>query len=343
MDKAKKEQLLKDISFAQKQVRFTFLSELLHRYFKGTANKKEIAAIEAWDAEASWERNREVFDDKEMDESCNLVWDNITLQLQFDKKTDKSMWFRTKSMTNWYVAAAAVFIFLVLGTSYFIFQQQKSTSFQTTNAETKQLILPDGTHIHLNRGTKLSYFASIYNKRQREVWLKGEAFFDVEKNPQKPFIVHSGKMQTTVRGTSFNIKSYPQLSENVVSVRSGKVEVSAGHKILSMLTKNMQLTYNVVSGNNKVSEISQEDTGEWMDGRLIFHRTGSDELKLRLKQYFDVELEVKDNAFDDNQTLLNSSFQKGASLQEVLEVISLTINVKYEIISPKKVVIYSSR
>jgi len=341
MDETKKEQLLKDASLAQKQTRFTFFSKLLQRYFKGTANKKEIAAIEAWDAEAIWEKNRKVFDDKEMDESCNKLWDNIALQLQFDKKTNGSMWFRTKVLVNWYAAAAAALIFLASGTFYFIYQSPKSTIFQTGNTETKQLTLPDGTRMFLNRETKLSYIAGAYNKRQREVWLEGEAFFEVEKNPQKPFIIHSGKIQTTVRGTSFNIQAYPQLNENIVSVRSGKVEVISDNKIINFLTKNQQLIYYIPTGGTKISDVSWEEAACWMDGRLVFHRANLDELKLRLKQFFDVELEVRDSALYDDKTLLNSSFRKGASMQEVLDVISLTLNAKYEINSSGKVIIYS--
>ena len=100
--------------------------------------------------------------------------------------------------------------------------------------EVEEFTLPDGSRIYLNRGSKLTYDDRTFNDERREIRLSGEAFFEVAKNPAKPFIVYGGQTQTTVRGTSFNVKVYPGVRENVISVRDGRVEVkNAEHEVLA--------------------------------------------------------------------------------------------------------------
>jgi transmembrane sensor len=190
----------------------------------------------------------------------------------------------------------------------------------------------------LNGGTKLSIVENQFNRKLREVWLTGEAFFEVAKNPEKPFIIHTGTMQTTVRGTSFNVKAYPQLSENVVSVRSGKVEVSDATETFGILTHNKQLTYNTANKKTQIAESDWNDAAGWMEGRMIFNSASILEIQLRLKQHYGLEMEVTGNALKDVQC--NAGFKKGASVEEVLERISALYNVKYEI-KTNKVIFYN--
>ncbi|TZF82517.1 hypothetical protein FW774_13480 [Pedobacter sp. BS3] len=82
-----------------------------------------------------------------------------------------------------------------------------------------------------------------FNGNTREVYLTGEAFFQVTHNPQKPFIAHTDGLNTCVLGTSFNINAYPQLAQVRVSVATGKASVTANHKVLAMLAANQQVAY----------------------------------------------------------------------------------------------------
>ena len=175
---------------------------------------------------------------------------------------------------------------------------QAKTLFQTTDAQTKSVVLPDGSRIQMNRGTKFSYATHAFNRRQREVWLEGEAFFEVAKNKEKPFIIHTGTMTTTVRGTSFNVKAYPQLAENVVSVRTGKVEVSNHDQMLAVLVKNKQLAYNRLTNKVETSDAAWEDAAGWREGELMLNYANRDELKLKLKQYYQVDIQFRDNALN---------------------------------------------
>jgi len=176
-----------------------------------------------------------------------------------------------------------------------------------------------------------------FNRKNREVWLSGEAFFEVAKNPEKPFIIHTGTMKTTVRGTSFNVKAYPQLVDNVVSVRTGKVEVTTQNKVLAMLTPGKQITYNVTNGSSETQDVNTSDIAAWTDGRLVLNNAGIDELKLRLKQQFGANLQVNGQIL--NTVKLNAVFYKNTRLEDAMETISVLYGIHYEITKSRNVII----
>jgi ferric-dicitrate binding protein FerR (iron transport regulator) len=314
--------------------RFRLFVGLLQRYFTGQASEKENQIIDVWDAQSAWEKHRKKVDNRKMDTACDEVWDKISTQLHFKKK---HRIFQLSTYLSHYAAVAVIFILLGGSILYYTqhdFTQQKSglvaqakTLFQTTDAQTKSVVLPDGSRIQMNRGTKFSYATHAFNRRQREVWLEGEAFFEVAKNKEKPFIIHTGTMTTTVRGTSFNVKAYPQLAENVVSVRTGKVEVSNHDQMLAVLVKNKQLAYNRLTNKVETSDAAWEDAAGWREGELMLNYANRDELKLKLKQYYQVDIQFRDNAL--NGIKIKSTFLKSTSLSDVLSTIKALYGIQY--------------
>ena len=85
-----------------------------------------------------------------------------------------------------------------------------ASSIVTKNGNRTKITLPDGTQVWLNAGSKLDYNNLLYNKDLREVTLSGEAYFDVVKNADKPFLVHTHNFKIKVLGTAFDVKSYPE-------------------------------------------------------------------------------------------------------------------------------------
>ena len=325
--------------------RFLLFVNLLQRYFAGKTTEKETQIIEKWDAEASWEKYKEKVNDRKMEKACDEVWNNISVQLQFEEKRKT---FRLRTYFQRYAAAAVIFILLGGGILFYTQHSitghntdriaQARTLFQTTNDQIRLVILPDGSRIQMNRGTKFSYATHAFNLKQREVWLEGEAFFEVAKNKEKPFIIHTGTMQTTVRGTSFNVKAYPQLAENVVSVRSGKVEVSSRNQMLAVLTKNKQLTFHSTTKHFQTNDMDWENAAGWMDGKLVLCNANVKELQFRMKQNFNADLTIEGSLLEG--VMFNSSFNRGTGLKDILERICALYNVHYEV-SGSKIRIHS--
>jgi len=117
-------------------------------------------------------------------------------------------------------AIAIIFLGITFLASYLI--NTGSISQVAAKGEKKTILLPDGSLVFLNSKSSISYSKDFKNKR--ELKLTGEAYFEVKKNPERPFLVETEKIKTRVLGTSFNIKAYKN-SQTMVSVNTGKVEV----------------------------------------------------------------------------------------------------------------------
>lgn len=348
MDKGKKKE-----DSAKRRDRLMWLSDLLQRYFKNEVTKEEKKVIEEWQPEKS----PTIFSARpnEIQEGCERVKENVFAylnisKLDLKKKVEREKRFSINAIRR-YAAVAAVFA-LLLGTGLYITQSNKvdhllnanaknrisKSYYETNDSEIKKIKLSDGSVLHLNGGTKLSLVENEFNKSKREVWLEnGEAFFEVKKDPTKPFIVHSGKLETIVRGTSFNIKAYAELNENVISVRSGKVEIKKGEETLGLYIKNTQLTYYSEENRSVSEKANWEDAAAWINGVLVFHNADRNELSLRLRQKFGVSINCEEAIL--HNTKLNTRFNEKASLEDVLNNICTLYNLKYSI-ADKSVNIY---
>ena len=141
----------------------------------------------------------------------------------------------------------------------------------TERSEYKYLLLPDSTQVWLNAGSSLE-FPNHFTETKREVFLSGEAYFDVKHADKIPFIIHTGNISTTVLGTAFNIKAYPGRKTIIVAVSRGKVRVSRGDELVATLTKGQQ-----VKVSNKDSDIAKKNIAEtqvaaWQQGNMVYDR-----------------------------------------------------------------------
>lgn len=249
-------------------------------------------------------------------------------------------------------AAVAVLAGIIFGGSALLFLRNNNnesrltaqselskTLFATANREKKLITLPDGSTVYMNGGSSLKIQSSEFNKKQREVWLdEGEAFFQVTKNAQKPFIVHAAKLTTTVKGTSFNVKAYSELDETSVMVKTGRVEVNSSNKILAVLTPDKQLVYHKNNEQYEESDIHSEDAMAWCDERLVLHNANINELKLRINQLYGIEIRVDGNAMEGKY--ISSSFRKNTSFESVMESVCLLHGLHYKINNKQQATIY---
>ena len=310
--------------------------QLFQNYFSGNATDKEREIVETWNAP---KEQKSKLSKSQIEKDRVLVYNKLAERFEF-KESPYSAHpsFSLKTIHRQIAVAASILLIVGLGTYAiksgsnlpFLAHEvtQAKTLFQTTDDQIRLVILSDGSRIQMNRGTQFSYTTNAFNLKLREVWLTGEAFFEVAKNPEKPFIIHTGAMQTTVRGTSFNLKAYPQLNENIVSVRSGKVEVSDATHTFGLLTHNKQLTYNTANKRTQIAESNWEDAAGWREGRLVLNG-GAEELRLRLRQQFGVEVSFEKNALANER--LTGTFNLNSKLTDVLTTIGAIYNIRYTI------------
>ena len=159
-----------------------------------------------------------------------------------------------KISSFFYYAAASVILLIVSGLFFYPTHQsevqpasREATIIKTTPRNNKYLMLPDSSMVVLNEGSSLTF--RDFTGKTREVQLSGEAFFDIKHDAQKPFIVHTGRVKTTVLGTAFNIRT-DNANHITVTVTRGKVKVEDGNHPVALLIPNQQVTVDTLSGSS---------------------------------------------------------------------------------------------
>jgi len=195
------------------------------------------------------------------------------------------------------------------------------------------LELTDGSKIWLNADSRLTY-PEVFTGDSREVYLEGEAFFDVANNPARPFIIHLRKGTIKVLGTSFNIRAYE--NEPVqTSVTTGKVafipKYEAGsHKKPDtiLITPDVKVTFSHHTGNIVKENTFSEDDKAWTEGRLVFRNATLESIGMELERTFGKKVHFAADA--PRHYRLTGSFRQN-SLQEIMYYLARSRPFHYEI------------
>ncbi|MBL0336981.1 MAG: FecR family protein [Chitinophagaceae bacterium] len=265
---------------------------------------------------------------------------------------------------KWYWAAA---ILLLVAGSWWGIRKMTASKTEapiaravneiTTRPGSKSKVeLPDGTMVWLNAGSKLTYDKN-YGLELREVTLTGEGYFDVVKNKNKPFIIHTSSINIKVLGTVFNVKAYPQDKHTETSLIRGSIEVTIKNRpndkiILSpseklvvendeIIEKDKQAAHHEGAAQptdlsalvsvNKLKYISADSVvaeTAWINNRLIFRDEAFSDLALRMERWYDVQMEIGDPALQNKR--VTGIFQ-GETIEQALEALKEMIPaMRYE-------------
>lgn len=241
----------------------------------------------------------------------------------------------TKKVINkklaWLSAAAAILVLCLL---FFHTEFNKTTTLtyiekHTGAGQKMNITLPDGSLVVLNTLSTLK-IPSNYGIRNRELQLKGEAWFEVEKNPQKPFIVHTGHIQTLVLGTKFNISGYPDDEMAKVSLVEGKVQVDIDNdtRKRQILKPGDQLIYTKKDSTSAITTFIKDDAAGWKDNLLTLNYESWPEAAKKISRWYNVKVELKSTALTDCK--LKGSFAS-MSLTQVLRQLSYISGISWEI------------
>ena len=250
------------------------------------------------------------------------------------------------------VRYAAVFLAIISFSALMVYLNVENTNVETNetaeliekqnpNGQKTTFVLEDGTIVKLNADSKLT-FPKVFAGHERNVTLEGEAFFDVKRDENRPFIVETKDLTTTVLGTSFNIKSYQEEGESSVAVASGKVKVMKSHdtSILGnqfiLLNKNQMVTYNLSDNSITKKESISDEVFSWKDNIIHFNQTDFDFIISTLKRWYGVDFIITSkNSFEGR---FNAKYYD-EPLDLVLEGLKGEYNFNYKI-EGKKVYIY---
>jgi transmembrane sensor len=265
----------------------------------------------------------------------------------------------TSRIRKWYWAAAAVIVF---ATGLFAFGKlfnksngntiaaiREVNEVSTRQGSKSKIQLPDGTVVWLNAGSKLTYNKE-YGQQIREVTLTGEGYFDVMKNKEKPFIIHTSNINIKVLGTAFNVRAYPEDKQTETSLIRGSIEVTIKNRpnnkiILSpnekLIVENeffikkeaeksdskyAQPTISINKLKHSVIDSAVAET-QWIDNKLVFNDESFAELAIRMERWYDVDIEINDPTL--LQKRMTGNFEK-ETIEQAIEALKLTIPFKHE-------------
>lgn len=231
---------------------------LLKRYRQGSCSPEERKFIEKWYASIG-SRSEPSVDPQEEDALKNRYWKNVNAHIQSQKPD------RRRIITLWPAVGIAASIAMAITAGVLLLSSPKSQvssdhltiispeshKFENSTAVPKDISLPDGSNIILQPGGKIRYYTAS-DRSNREVFLEGEAFFNVKRDVLRPFLVHSQEVTTKVLGTSFTVKAERDAKSITVSVKTGKVSVytnrgdsgPSAKSAETILTPNQQIVYN---------------------------------------------------------------------------------------------------
>lgn len=255
----------------------------------------------------------------------------------------------------WKAAATVAAVLLLVSAFFFYINKPEQAGDQsnwvvktTSRGIKKKLVLPDGTHITMNSGSKLSYPVS-FKGGMREVQLSGEAFFDVAEDHKHPFIIHTGKMNIKVLGTAFNVKSYPEDEASETTLLRGSIEVTLtdrpADRIILKPTEKLVVNYakpgrrlderfSLPDSTNALTEITYFQTMDttimetsWLQDKLIFADQDFNSLARQMERKYNVDIDFKR---EELKHLRFSGMFQQESLEDALRALQLLEKFQYQ-------------
>ncbi len=224
----------------------------------------------------------------------------------------------------WIRIAASIAVLLSVGWWLYRPAYKSSDGFEATTADNvvrftaKDYIhLPDGSTVLLNHGSELSYNEETFGDADREVTLTGEAYFDIATDAARPFVVHTGKVNTRVLGTAFNVNAREE--KIVVTVTRGLVEVGDDAKVYAQVKPDERITINTASNVFEMEEANVAVALRWKEESLIFDGITLAESAGMIEERYQVKVLIANEAI--KKCRINAWFLNGEGLDEILELV----------------------
>lgn len=314
-----------------------YIHELLVRKFAGDSTPEEDRVIENWIKQS--QENQSLFND------LNDIWHGASSENEEEFDVDqairnfiqrtrsihekKNQRFNIKNVLRY---AAISILILAIPFTYWIAKNSGSlnetyTTINCAYGDKTSILLPDSSQVWLNSGSKIT-FNNNFKNGSRQLFLEGEGYFSVKKDPENPFVVNTSLINVKVLGTEFNLKAYSDEKSVAVTLVNGSLQVS-NRESTEMITPGQKALYDKKSHSltvNNLSDLAPET--EWMNGRLVFRNASLEDLERQLERWFDVEIEFSDELV---KTRRFSGTLERESILEVISYFGISQYVDYKI------------
>ena len=273
-------------------------------------------------------------------EAEERIWTNLQEQIQAKSAPTKlPIW--KKGLR---IAASFLIPVFCTGLGYYFSSNQSNQSdnnkltVQVAVGQKANMQLPDSTHVWLNSASLLTYDNAAYNKKERVVYLEGEAYFEVSKDKSRPFIVKADDISVEALGTSFNVKAYPDDDYVTATLIDGSIQVSSPSQS-EVLAANEKLTVIKNSGTFTKSVLLDVDKNiSWINSQLAFEQERLEDVAKVLERMYSVQICFASEPLKD---IRFSGTIKNNNLENVLQLITFVSPIRYSLENDTTIIIRS--
>jgi ferric-dicitrate binding protein FerR (iron transport regulator) len=331
--------------------------KIFERFLNNQCSRAEMIEVAEWvqssalnEASKTWgfdewqslqTENSDVSDIK-----LNSILDRVHHKINIKKSNTRNKEFVLKSINIWITRVAAILLLpVVLYLIYSITINKNDANKYVYNVvDSLEIVAPigsrtvvdltDGTKIYLNYGSSIKYPQQFVGNT-REVILKGEGYFEVAHNPQKPFIVKTQNMDIKALGTKFNVLAYPEDGFVATTLIEGKVVLEKNtekEEGIGTLVPGQHVKYYVNTGKIISAKGNTDLYISWKDGKLVFQNQPLEEVALRLSRMFNVDIEISNEIkhFTYTVTFIDEP------LHQILDLMTIATPVSYKSIPRTK-------
>jgi transmembrane sensor len=326
----------------------SFIKKLL----RGKIKKDELTELNQW--YDSFNMQEEIIVENQSGDK-ETIKKKMLSELLDDIIKNKRTGLKIFPLPNYYLRVAASIAFLIILSTTVIYFTGKSntqpdnivlTEKITALGEKSIVELSDGSKITLNAGSKIKY-PGHFGAGPREIYLEGEAYFEVSSNKEKPFIVHTGSITTIDLGTKFNIKAFKDIETITVSLIEGQIKITEAEinspKNGIVLEPDQQFIFNKNEKEVTVNDFEPVEVIGWIDNTLVFHKEPLKNVLASLTRMYGIEFELADNAIAGKEITANFQNEPSKIVSETLKQAS---GLDYRIINEnnivKKIVFYKT-
>lgn len=305
--------------------------ETLYKYFEGAATPEEEAAIYRW-LDVSPEHEKELFREREF-------FDATILSGKIERRQETKQPPQVKAghalfppMVRELLKVAAV-VAITVACGLFLYVSEKKELMAAMNVITVpvgqrvNIKLPDGTVVWLNAHSEMIYPA-VFSGSRREVQLDGEAYFEVEHNEKKPFVIHTQKCNIEVLGTKFNVEAYADSDDFTTSLLEGAVKVTDNIGLSDPVLLKPNQKVHMQSGKLFVSSIDDFDHFRWREGLVCFKNIAFVELMKRFEKCYGISIFVENPNLKDYYC--SGKFRVADGLDNALRILQRDAKYTFE-------------
>lgn len=312
--------------------KYKFLS---FQYFEGKITKENEKTL--LDFIASSPQNKMLFRDWENEwfatfnnEETDKAWQKLVMQIEPEKMQETSVTKRRWLRGYKWMRIAAVFTGLILlSVTYLVYRnsvpEEYAFTVEAPLGERSRMVLPDGTLIWLNSGSHVEYSAG-FRKNNRTIRLIGEAYFEVKKNEEIPFIVQTKHCSVKVLGTRFNVSAYPDDDFTETTLIEGGVELISDLNEPLRMVPGERVVYNHKTNQMYKENVTAENFSSWTCSRLDFEEITLKDLMKKLSRRYNVKITIASEELAEKK--FSGSLINGETLTEVLSAINLIVPIE---------------